>query len=359
MDFTTELNPAPVSEQERAEILSNPGFGNYFTDHMVLIDWSQRDGWQNARVVPYGPLALDPATAVLHYAQEIFEGLKAYAHADESVWLFRPEANAARFQRSAKRLALPELPVEVFIDSIRQLVKVDRAWVPSGGEMSLYLRPFMFASEKFLGVRAAQQVTYALIASPAGAYFAGGLKPVSIWVAQDFTRAAVGGTGAAKFGGNYAAGLLPQQQAAANGCDQVVFLDAAEGKWIEELGGMNLFFVMADGTLVTPELSGTILEGITRESILALARERGMKVQERKVSIDEWRTGVADGSIQEVFACGTAAVVTPVGKLKWADGEVAFGSAAAGQVTTDIRSALVDIQYGRAADPHGWMTQIG
>ena len=359
MDFTTELNPAPVSEQERAEILSNPGFGNYFTDHMVLIDWSQKDGWQNARVVPYGPLALDPATAVLHYAQEIFEGLKAYAHADESVWLFRPEANAARFQRSAKRLALPELPVEVFIDSIRQLVKVDRAWVPSGGEMSLYLRPFMFASEKFLGVRAAQQVTYALIASPAGAYFAGGLKPVSIWVAQDFTRAAAGGTGAAKFGGNYAAGLLPQQQAAANGCDQVVFLDAAEGKWIEELGGMNLFFVMADGTLVTPELSGTILEGITRESILALARERGMKVQERKVSIDEWRTGVADGSISEVFACGTAAVVTPVGKLKWADGEVAFGSAAAGQVTTDIRSALVDIQYGRAADPHGWMTQIG
>ena len=358
MDFTTELNPTPVSEQQRAEILSNPGFGNYFTDHMVLIDWSQKDGWQNARVVPYGPLALDPATAVLHYAQEIFEGLKAYAHADESIWLFRPEANAERFQRSAKRIALPELPVEVFIDSIRHLVKVDRAWVPSGGEMSLYLRPFMFASEKFLGVRAAQQVTYALIASPAGAYFAGGLKPVSIWVAQDFTRAAAGGTGAAKFGGNYAAGLLPQQQAAANGCDQVVFLDAAEGKWIEELGGMNLFFVMADGTLVTPELSGTILEGITRESIQAFARERGMQVQERKISIDEWRTGVADGSISEVFACGTAAVVTPVGKLKWADGEVAFGSAEAGQVTTEIRSSLVDIQYGRAADPHGWMTKI-
>ena len=358
MDFTTELNPAPVSEQERAEILANPGFGNHFTDHMVLIDWSLNDGWQNARVVPYGPLALDPATAVLHYAQEIFEGLKAYAHSDESIWLFRPEANAARFQRSAKRIALPELPAEVFIDSIRQLVNVDRAWVPSGGEMSLYLRPFMFASEKFLGVRAAQQVTYALIASPAGSYFSGGLKPVSIWVAQDFTRAAAGGTGAAKFGGNYAAGLLPQQQATANGCDQVVFLDAAEGKWIEELGGMNLFFVMVDGTLVTPELSGTILEGITRESILALARERGMQVQERKVSIDEWRTGVTDGSIKEVFACGTAAVVTPVGKLKWADGEVAFGSNEAGQVTTEIRSALVDIQYGRAADSHGWMTQI-
>lgn len=358
MDFTTELNPAPVSEQERAEILANPGFGNHFTDHMVLIDWSLNDGWQNARVVPYGPLALDPATAVLHYAQEIFEGLKAYAHSDESIWLFRPETNAARFQRSAKRIALPELPAEVFIDSIRQLVNVDRAWVPSGGEMSLYLRPFMFASEKFLGVRAAQQVTYALIASPAGSYFSGGLKPVSIWVAQDFTRAAAGGTGAAKFGGNYAAGLLPQQQATANACDQVVFLDAAEGKWIEELGGMNLFFVMVDGTLVTPELSGTILEGITRESILALARERGMQVQERKVSIDEWRTGVTDGSIKEVFACGTAAVVTPVGKLKWADGEVAFGSNEAGQVTTEIRSALVDIQYGRAADSHGWMTQI-
>lgn len=357
MDFRIERNLHAVEESRRAEILANPGFGVHFTDHMVLIDWSAEQGWHDARVVPYGPLSLDPATAVFHYAQEIFEGLKAYAHADGSLWLFRPEANAARMQRSAKRLAMPELPTDIFIDAIKALLSVDGDWVPSGGETSLYLRPFMFASEAFLGVRPAQKVTYALIASPAGAYFAGGLKPVKIWLAQGFTRAAAGGTGAAKFGGNYAASLLPQQQGAEHGCDQVVFVDALEHTWIEELGGMNLFFVFQDGTLVTPELSGTILEGITRESIIALAREQGMRVQERRISIDEWRNGVREGSITEIFACGTAAVVTPVGALKWPEGEVAFESTEVGPVTQNIRSALIDIQYGRSPDTHAWMTQ--
>ncbi|MTB89305.1 branched-chain amino acid aminotransferase [Aeromicrobium senzhongii] len=353
-----ETNPNARSAADRAEILADPGFGNYFTDHMFLAEWTPDRDWHDARVVPYGPLSLDPATAVLHYAQEIFEGLKAYTHADGSVWLFRPEANALRMQRSAHRLALPELPVDWFIGSVKALIETDREWVPTGEERSLYLRPFMFASEVFLGVRPSQHVTYSVIASPAGAYFAEGVKPVDIWLSSQYSRAGFGGTGAAKCGGNYAASLLPQQEAAANGCAQVAFLDSVENRWIEELGGMNLYFVHADGTLVTPELSGSILEGVTRDSILAIAKDLGHEVVERRISIDDWRDGVADGTITEVFACGTAAVVTPVGKLKWDGGEVVSAEGESGKVTADIRSALLDVQYGRAKDTHGWMTQV-
>ncbi|MEH3033770.1 MAG: branched-chain amino acid aminotransferase [Aeromicrobium erythreum] len=355
---TLTRNDAGRTDAERAAILADPGFGKHFTDHMFLAEWTPAEGWHDARVVPYGPIAMDPATAVLHYAQEIFEGLKAYAHADGSVWTFRPEANAARMQRSAHRLALPELPVDWFTGSIQALVEADRGWVPEGGETSLYLRPFMFASEAFLGVRPSQHVTYSVIASPAGAYFPGGVKPVSIWLSTDYSRAGAGGTGAAKCGGNYASSLLPQQVAAEHGCAQVAFLDSVEQRWIEELGGMNLYFVQADGSIVTPELSGSILEGVTRDSILTLARDLGHEVVERRVSIDEWREGTADGSITEVFACGTAAVVTPVGALKWPDGQAVAGDGEAGKVTMDIRSALVDIQYGRAEDRHGWMHRL-
>jgi branched-chain amino acid aminotransferase len=273
--------------------------------------WTPDDGWHDARVHPYGPLSLDPAAAVLHYAQEIFEGMKAYAHPDDSVWTFRPEANAKRFQGSARRLALPELPTDWFVDSVDQLVRTDRAWVPKGAERSLYVRPFMFASEVFLGVRPSQQVTYCVIASPAGAYFADGVRPVSIWLSTEYNRAGAGGTGAAKCGGNYAASLLPQREAAEQGCDQVAFLDAVEHTWVEELGGMNLYFVYDDGSIVTPSLSGSILEGITRDSIITLANDLGHKVEERRVSIDEWRDGVASGRISEVFACGTAASSPP------------------------------------------------
>lgn len=353
-----EQNPAPAADEHRTGILANPGFGNYFTDHMFLSEWTPDTGWQDPRVVPYGPLSIDPATAVLHYAQEIFEGMKAYAHADGSVWTFRPEANAARFQRSAARMALPAVSVEAFVGSVDALIKADAAWVPSGAEMSLYVRPFMFASEVFLGVRPSRHVTYSVIASPAGAYFKGGLKPVSIWLSSDYSRAAEGGTGSAKCGGNYAASLLPQQQAAEHGCDQVAFLDAVEHRWVEELGGMNLYFVQADGSIVTPALTGSILEGITRNSILTLARDLGHDVVERKVGIDEWRDGVASGQITEVFACGTAAVVTPVGVLKWDGGEVVSAQDEAGKVTSAIRSALVDIQYGRADDGHDWMHRV-
>jgi branched-chain amino acid aminotransferase len=360
MTFTSrfEPNPAALDDAQREEILANPGFGQYFTDHMFLAKWTPEDGWTHARVVPYGPLTLDPATAVLHYAQEVFEGLKAYSHADGSIWLFRPEANAARMQRSCHRLALPELPTEWFLGSIAALIEADGAWVPHGEEKSLYLRPFMFASERFLGVRPAQHVTYSVIASPAGAYFPSGVKPVDIWLSTEYGRAGAGGTGAAKCGGNYASSLLPQQEAYANGCAQVAFLDASEHKYVEELGGMNLCFVYADGSIVTPTLSGSILPGITRESILTLARDLGHEVAERRISIDEWRDGTADGSIVEVFACGTAAVITPVRALKWDGGEAVASEAETSKVAHEIRQALVDIQYGRAEDRHGWMTKV-
>lgn len=357
-EHRVERNPSPRSGADRDAILANPGFGLYFTDHMFLAEWTPDTDWANARVVPYGPLTLDPATAVLHYAQEVFEGLKAYGHADGSIWLFRPQANAARMQRSAHRLALPPLPEDWFLGSIRALLEVDGDWVPRGEEKSLYLRPFMFASEAFLGVRPAHHVTYALIASPAGAYFPGGVKPVDIWLSTEYGRAGAGGTGAAKCGGNYASSLLPQQEAYANGCQQVAFLDASERKYVEELGGMNLYFVYSDGSIVTPALSGSILPGITRESIMMLAADLGHQVTERRITIDEWREGTADGSIVEVFACGTAAVVTPVGALKWPGGQAVAVESESSKVAHEIRSALVDIQYGRAEDRHGWMVKV-
>ncbi len=359
--FEISVNPSsdPVDDERLSEILAAPGFGTHFTDHMYVAEWTPDQGWHDARVTAYAPLTIDPATAVLHYAQEIFEGMKAYRHDDGSVWTFRPEANAARMLRSSSRLALPELPVADFVASVDALVSADARWVPdAAGEKSLYLRPFMFASEVFLGVRPAKHVTYMVIASPAGAYFAKGLKPVSIWLSETYTRAGRGGMGAAKTGGNYASSLVAQQEAIEQGCDQVAFLDASEGKYVEELGGMNLYFVHDDGTIVTPELSGTILEGITRSSIMELCGKLGHQVEERKFSVDEWREGVDSGRITEVFACGTAAVVTPVGTLKWDGGSVTTGDEKTGPVTSEVRQSLVDIQYGRTEDTFGWMHRV-
>jgi branched-chain amino acid aminotransferase len=357
LDITTSASESPRSEAEVSEILVNPGFGTHFTDHMFTVEWTQEKGWHDARITPYGPLSMDPASAVLHYAQETFEGMKAYRHEDGSIWSFRPYENAKRMARSSHRLAFPVLDPEDFVQAVDALVAVDQRWVPEGtGEKSLYIRPFMIASEVFLGVRPAQHVTFMVIASPAGAYFKGGIKPLTLWLTEEYTRAGRGGMGAAKTGGNYASSLVAQQEATAHGCDQVVFLDVAEGKYVEELGGMNMYFVYADGHIVTPE-TGTILEGITRSAIIDLAQKRGHSVEERKISIDEWREGVASGEITEVFACGTAAVVTPVGTLRWDGGEVA-GSTEAGPLTLEIRQALVDIQYGRADDSFGWMHRI-
>ena len=359
--FPLTPNPNPASDADRQAVLANPGFGKAFTDHMSVATWREGQGWGDDAVVPYGPFQLDPASAVLHYAQEIFEGMKAYRHADGSVWTFRPDKNAARFNRSAKRLALPEMSEADFINSIKELVKADVAWVPEGGdgEASLYLRPFMFANETFLGVRAAKTVQYCVIASPAGAYFSGGIKPVNLWLTRTFSRAGVGGTGAAKCGGNYASSLAAQIEAAEQGCDQVVFLDSVEHTYIEELGGMNVFLVTKGGELITPELTGTILEGVTRDSILQIAKDLGLKPVERRVAIDEWIDGCNDGTITEIFACGTAAVVTPVGRLAWEGGDVKSGpDGEAGPVALKIRQALLDIQMGRAEDTHGWLTRL-
>ncbi len=356
MQISTTASPTRVSDDRLAEILANPGFGIHFTDHMFLAEWTPDTGWASARIQPYGPLSLDPATAVLHYGQETFEGMKAYRHDDGSVWTFRPEENAARMVRSNERLALPELPVDDFVQAVDALVQVDQRWVPdAAGEKSLYLRPFMIATEVFLGVRPAHHVTFIVIASPAGAYFKGGVKPVTLWLTEDYTRAGRGGMGSAKTGGNYASSLVAQQEATAQGCDQVVFLDAQEGRYVEELGGMNLYFVHDDGRIVTPE-TGTILEGITRASIIELAGKLGHQVEQRRFSIDEWRDGVTSGRITEVFACGTAAVVTPVGSLKWDGGEVP--APASTDLTMRLRQSLVDIQYGRADDTFGWMHRI-
>ncbi|HEY3604920.1 MAG TPA: branched-chain amino acid aminotransferase [Sporichthyaceae bacterium] len=366
MTFAVHANPSPAPDARRAEILADPGFGKFFTDHMVAITWTADAGWHDAQLRAYGPISMDPASAVLHYAQSIFEGLKAYRHADGSIYTFRPEKNAARFQRSAQRLALPPVPAELFVEAIDQLVTIDAAWVPGKAEQSLYLRPLLFASEVFLGVKPAGHVTFLVIASPAGAYFkpsatasgGGGLKPVRIWLSEEYTRAAPGGTGAAKCAGNYAASLVAQQEAIANGCDQVVFLDAVEKRWVEELGGMNLYFVHADGSIKTPVLTGSILEGVTRDSIMSLAADHGHRVEEARISIDDWRAGVASGAITEVFACGTAAVVTPVGSLHWRGGEQVMPGEAPGPVTSAIRSSLLEIQHGTAPDKHGWLHKV-
>ena len=306
-EFVTDTHPAPVDADTRTAMISDPGFGRVFTDHMASVHYHEDKGWHDAKIIPRAPLSLDPATAVLHYAQEIFEGMKAYRLADGSMALFRPEENACRFNESARRMAMPELPDGLFVESVKALVRTDANWFPPVEGGAIYLRPFMFASEVFLGVKPSAEYRYLVIASPVGGYFKGGAKPVKIWVSRNYTRAAPGGTGAAKTGGNYAASLVPQAEGIENGCDQVVFLDAVEKKWVEELGGMNLFFVFDDGTVITPPLTGTILPGITRDSLIQLLREEGLQVREEPYSIDQWRADATKGRLLETMACGTGA----------------------------------------------------
>ena len=356
----TTLNPNAVPAAERDQLVANCGFGKYYTDHMITCDWSEADGWAEPELVPYGPLSLDPATAVFHYGQEIFEGMKAYRQPDGSISLFRPEANARRFAKSAARLALPEMPEDLFLETVHTLVRQDAGWVPSNVGESLYLRPFMIATEVGLGVRPSNKAKYILIATPAGAYFDPS-KPVSVWISTEYVRAAQGGTGEAKCGGNYAASLIAQKAAAAQGCDQVVWIDAKERKWIEEMGGMNLYFVKgkgADATVVTPMLTGTLLPGITRDSILSAAKDLGYKTDEVMLSIDDWRDGIASGEISEIFACGTAAVIAPVGQAKSAMGTWVTGDGKPGPITMQIRNHMLAIQHGSEADTHNWMKSV-
>jgi branched-chain amino acid aminotransferase len=356
--FELEPSAEAVPADERAKRLLDPGFGRVFTDHMAVLRYSEDKGWHDGRVTARQALTVDPSAAVLHYAQEIFEGLKAYRRPSGGAALFRPDANARRFRASARRMAMPELPEELFLESVRALVRTDRAWMPESEEGSLYLRPFMFASEAFLGVKPAGEYLYMVIASSVGAYFRGGAPAISLWVTRDYIRAAPGGTGAAKCGGNYAASLIAQAEAIRQGCDQVVFLDAIERRWVEELGGMNIFFVFDDGSLATPPLTGTILPGITRDSILTLARDMGVSVREEPYSIEDWEADSRSGRLREAFACGTAAVVTPIGSVKGAEGNFAIGGQSAGPLTQRIRTGLVAIQRGEAPDPHGWVEEI-
>lgn len=363
--FDIVRNEDPRSDEERARILAKPGFGQHFTDHMVRIDWDADRGWHSARVEAYGPLTMDPASSVLHYGQAIFEGLKAYRHADGSIVTFRPEQNARRFQRSAARMAMPELPEELFLEAVRLLVDVDQAWVPkAGGEESLYLRPMLIATEQTLGVHPSTSYTFLLIASPAGAYFTGGINPVKVWLSHEYVRACPGGTGDAKFAGNYAASLAAQAQAEEKGCDQVVWLDAIERTWIEEMGGMNLAFLYPDNEaeagvkLVTPALSGSLLPGITRDSLLTVARDMGMDVEERRVSTADWENDATSGKMSETFACGTAAVITPVGEVDSRDGSFKINGGETGEWTMKLRERLTGIQRGDVPDEHGWLQTL-
>lgn len=357
--YTLSRSTAPVAETERAAILAAPGWGRYFTDHMVSARWTPQKGWHDRRIGPVEPFVLHPGTAVLHYSQEIFEGLKAYRHADGGVFLFRPEANAGRFAGSARRLALPELPEADFLASIEGLVRADEPWVPtSTGEESLYLRPFMFAADRFLGVRPPELALYSVIASPAGALFADGLSGLTLWVSSRYTRSAMGGTGQAKFGGNYAGTIAPQNEARENGCDQVLYLDRVGGQGnLEESGTMNVCLITSDGRLATPEL-GSILAGVTRDTVLTLAPEFGLTPVERPISLEELRSGAADGRITEAFAVGTAAAITPIVGFKGDGYEFAVGTGKPGEQTMALRRHLLDIQYGRVEDRHGWMRRV-
>ena len=356
MTIKVNLNPKALPAAERDAKVAEGGFGKYYTDHMVICDWDEQSGWAVPELIPYGPITLDPATAVFHYGQEIFEGMKAYRQPDGSVALFRPEENAKRFNRSAKRLALPELPVETFIETVEALVKQDIGWVPNKVGESLYIRPFMIATEVGLGVRPTNKARYLLIATPAGAYF-NPSKAVTVWISTEYVRAAPGGTGEAKCGGNYAASLVAQKSAAAEGCDQVVWLDAVERKWVEEMGGMNLYFVKGN-KVITPKLTGTLLPGITRDSILAVARDLGYETEEVMLSVDDWKDGIASGEITETFACGTAAVVSPIGAAKSKWGTWVTGDGNPGPITMKIRETLLGIQHGQIADKYGWVRVV-
>lgn len=362
---TIELKPTtePLPAAQRTAVLADPGFGRHFTDHMVSVKYTAGRGWHDAQLRPYGPIELDPATAALHYGQEIFEGLKAYRQADGSIASFRPWENAARLNRSARRMGMPELPEELFLGAIDALVTQDAAWVPDDPEKSLYLRPFMFATETGLGVnRPAGEYLFLLIASPAGSYFGGVAAPVKVWLCEDYVRAAPGGTGEAKCAGNYAASFMAQAQAVAQGCDQVCWLDAREHKYVEEMGSNNMFFVYgsgADAHLFTPALNGAFLPGITRDSLVTAAADLGIRVDQGVLSVEQWRADAASGAITEVFGCGTAAVVTPVGGVKSKTDEFPIADGKAGPLTLRLREHLQGIQRGDVPDRHDWLYKIG
>ncbi len=346
---TTSPRPRPAEDAL--------GFGKYFADHMLLVDYTDGRGWTDARIVPYGALSLDPAASVLHYGQAMFEGLKAYRLVDGRVALFRPDRNAHRMATGAARLSMPAIDEQLFVQGIAQLVTTDADWVPSAPGTALYVRPTLISTEPFLGVRASQSYLFYVITGPVGAYYAGGLKPVRIWIERERVRAVRGGIGAAKAAANYVASLQVAEEARARGCDQVLWLDAIEHEFLEEVGTMNLCLVI-DGTLVTPPLGGSILPGITRDSVLTIARDWGLPVEERPVSLTEVRDAHARGKLQEVFGVGTAAVVSVVGTLASEAGDLVVNGGAPGPIAQKLYDAITRLQSGLDPDPRGWRVVI-
>jgi branched-chain amino acid aminotransferase len=360
--FRVEPHPTPTSPERRRELMENLAFGRLFSDHMFVMPFSRSGGWGPGVVKPYGKLELDPAANVLHYGQAIFEGFKAYSQAGGGVSTFRPLENGRRFARSAARLAMPELPPETFVAAADALIGLDREWVPRQREQSYYLRPLLISTEAALGVRPADEYLFVLFGSPSGAYFKGGVRPVKVWLTPQYVRAARGGTGAAKCAGNYAASLVAQREAQEQGCDQVLWLDSVNHTLVEEMGGMNVMFVFNRGgrpVITTPALGrGTILPGITRDSLLTLAADLGYDAEEREVELAEVLRGTEDGTLLEAFACGTAAVITPIGELRSAEGAWRVGDGGFGTVANELRGRLLDIQHGAAPDTHGWMHRV-
>lgn len=333
------------------------GFGQLFTDYMFIMDYETGKGWHDARIVPYGDLTLSPAALCLHYGQTVFEGLKAYRRADGGIQLFRPEENFKRLNSSNDRLVIPELPVEMAMEGLMELLKVEKDWVPSADGASLYIRPYIIAIDPFLGVRPGDHYLFMIILSPSGAYYASGLDPVKIYVEPKYVRAVRGGMGYTKTGGNYAASLIGQDEAHKEGYSQVLWLDGVEQKYIEEVGAMNIMFVI-DGEIVTPELQGSILPGITRKSVLELTKSWGMKVTERRITIQEIADAYDSGKLQEVFGTGTAAVISPVGHLKWGDKIMTINDNKIGAVSQRIYDTMTGIQWGTVEDPFGWIVPV-
>jgi branched-chain amino acid aminotransferase len=354
---TMELKIRKVKTPKKRPDDSTLGFGQIFTDHMFNMDYTPESGWHNARIEPYGPIVMDPATMVLHYGQAIFEGLKAYRASNGSIRLFRPDQNVARFNRSARLLCIPEVDETFALHAIKTLVAIEKKWVPRASETSLYIRPTIVAMDPYLGVRPSHTYRFFVILSPVGAYYPEGFNPVKIWVTDKYVRAVRGGLGEAKTPANYAASLYGAEEAKKAGYTQVLWLDAVEQHYIEEVGTMNIFFVMAD-QLITPALGGSILAGITRDSVIALAKHWNIPVVERSISINEVMEAHKKGALQEIFGSGTAAVISPVSHLAWADTVITIGNGGVGPMARKFYNAITDIQYGRADDPFGWVVPV-
>ena len=340
---------------ERAKTLkekpdqNNLGFGTYFTDHMFMMDYTEGVGWHDARIVPYAPIAMDPATMVLHYAQETFEGLKAYRNPKGEITLFRPEMNARRMINSNKRICMAELPEDMFVEAVEAIVKYEQDWIPTAKDTSLYIRPFMFASEASVGVHPAKSYTFVIILSPVGSYYPEGVNPVKIWVEDEYVRAVKGGTGFTKCGGNYAASIAAQVKAESHGYTQVLWLDGVHRKYVEEVGTMNVMFLI-DDTVVTAPLEGSVLQGVTRDSIIKILKDWGYKVEERELSIDELMEAGRNGKLKEAFGTGTAAVISPVGQLYYKGEEIVINDFKTGELTQKLYDTLTGIQWGRLED---------